>query len=69
MYRRRIYTLNLDVLSQLVEEARLRYVEVNRPHVVIHLTDPVRPSSIFPHSLIDQPTAASAPVQSASNLE
>ncbi|KAJ6563306.1 P-loop containing nucleoside triphosphate hydrolase protein [Mycena vulgaris] len=34
-----IYTLNLDVLSQLVEEARLRYVEVNRPHVVIHLTD------------------------------
>ncbi|KAJ7113187.1 P-loop containing nucleoside triphosphate hydrolase protein [Mycena epipterygia] len=34
-----IYTLDMDILSQLVEEARLRYVEVNRPHVVIHLTD------------------------------
>ncbi|KAJ7125987.1 P-loop containing nucleoside triphosphate hydrolase protein [Mycena epipterygia] len=34
-----IYTLDMDVLSQLVEDAGLRYVEVNRPHVVIHLTD------------------------------
>ncbi|KAJ7487025.1 P-loop containing nucleoside triphosphate hydrolase protein [Mycena latifolia] len=34
-----IYTLNMDILSQLVEEARTRYAEVNRPHVVIHLID------------------------------
>ncbi|KAJ6534266.1 P-loop containing nucleoside triphosphate hydrolase protein [Mycena capillaripes] len=34
-----IYTLNMEVLSNLVEEAKKRYVEVNRPHVVIHLTD------------------------------
>ncbi|KAJ7487383.1 P-loop containing nucleoside triphosphate hydrolase protein [Mycena galericulata] len=37
-----IYTLDMNVLSQLVEEARLRYVEVNRPHVVIHLNDSAR---------------------------
>ncbi|KAJ6534248.1 P-loop containing nucleoside triphosphate hydrolase protein [Mycena capillaripes] len=37
-----IYTLDMDVLSRLVEEAKKRYVEVNRPHVVIHLTDSVR---------------------------
>ncbi|KAJ7690475.1 P-loop containing nucleoside triphosphate hydrolase protein [Mycena rosella] len=34
-----IYTLDMDILSQLVEEARRRYAEVNRPHVVIHLID------------------------------
>ncbi|KAJ7033568.1 P-loop containing nucleoside triphosphate hydrolase protein [Mycena alexandri] len=34
-----IYTLDMNVLSELVEAARLRYVEVNRPHVTIHLTD------------------------------
>ncbi|KAF7335785.1 hypothetical protein MVEN_02234500 [Mycena venus] len=34
-----IYTLDMDVLSQLVEEARKRYVEVNRPHVVVYLSD------------------------------
>ncbi|KAJ6528721.1 hypothetical protein DFH09DRAFT_1327544 [Mycena vulgaris] len=33
-----IYTLDMVVLSQLVEEAQTRYVEVNRPRVVIHLT-------------------------------
>ncbi|KAJ7615764.1 P-loop containing nucleoside triphosphate hydrolase protein [Mycena polygramma] len=34
-----IYTLDMGALSRLVEEAKTRYVEVNRPHVVIHLTD------------------------------
>ncbi|KAJ7039312.1 P-loop containing nucleoside triphosphate hydrolase protein [Mycena alexandri] len=34
-----IYTLDMNVLSELVEEARLRYLEVNRPNVVIYLTD------------------------------
>ncbi|KAJ7713413.1 P-loop containing nucleoside triphosphate hydrolase protein [Mycena metata] len=34
-----IYSLDMNVLSELVEAARLRYVEVNRPHVTIHLTD------------------------------
>ncbi|KAJ7697876.1 P-loop containing nucleoside triphosphate hydrolase protein [Mycena rosella] len=34
-----IYTLDMHILSQLVEEARRRYAEVNRPHVVIHLID------------------------------
>ncbi|KAJ6464867.1 P-loop containing nucleoside triphosphate hydrolase protein [Mycena sanguinolenta] len=34
-----VYTLDMNVLSDLVEEARLRYLEVNRPNVVIYLTD------------------------------
>ncbi|KAF8169484.1 P-loop containing nucleoside triphosphate hydrolase protein [Mycena galopus ATCC 62051] len=34
-----IYTLDMSIMSQLVEEARKRYVDTNRPHVVIHLTD------------------------------
>ncbi|KAJ7770303.1 P-loop containing nucleoside triphosphate hydrolase protein [Mycena maculata] len=34
-----IYTLDMNVLSDLVEDARLRYLEVNRPNVVIHLAD------------------------------
>ncbi|KAJ7679555.1 hypothetical protein DFH06DRAFT_1465587 [Mycena polygramma] len=34
-----VYTLNMNVLSDLVEDARLRYLEVNRPNVVIYLTD------------------------------
>ncbi|KAJ7142396.1 P-loop containing nucleoside triphosphate hydrolase protein [Mycena epipterygia] len=34
-----VYTLDMSVLSDLVEDARLRYLEVNRPNVVIHLAD------------------------------
>ncbi|KAJ7174695.1 P-loop containing nucleoside triphosphate hydrolase protein [Mycena filopes] len=34
-----VYTLDMNVLSDLVEEARLRYLEVNRPNVVIYLSD------------------------------
>ncbi|KAJ7784913.1 P-loop containing nucleoside triphosphate hydrolase protein [Mycena maculata] len=34
-----IYTLDMNLLSELVEDARSRYVEVNRPNVVIHLAD------------------------------
>ncbi|KAJ7610380.1 P-loop containing nucleoside triphosphate hydrolase protein [Roridomyces roridus] len=37
-----IYTLDMKVLSAFVEEARERYVEVNRPHLVVHLMDPHR---------------------------
>jgi chaperone BCS1 len=33
----------MSVVSELVEEARRRYIEVNRPSVVIHLADSVRP--------------------------
>ncbi|KAJ7171396.1 P-loop containing nucleoside triphosphate hydrolase protein [Mycena filopes] len=53
-----IYTLDMNVLSELVEAARLRYVEVNRPHVTIHLTDTARLPSIqisiiLPKGLLD----------------
>ncbi|KAJ6544509.1 P-loop containing nucleoside triphosphate hydrolase protein [Mycena capillaripes] len=34
-----VYTLDMNVLSDLVEDARLRYLEVNRPNVVIYLTE------------------------------
>ncbi|KAJ7702811.1 P-loop containing nucleoside triphosphate hydrolase protein [Mycena rosella] len=34
-----IYTLNMTTLSELVEDARTRYVDVNRPNVVIHIAD------------------------------
>ncbi|TFK66856.1 P-loop containing nucleoside triphosphate hydrolase protein [Pluteus cervinus] len=34
-----IYTLDMSVLASLVEEARLLYHEVNRPHVTVHMTD------------------------------
>ncbi|KAJ7214490.1 P-loop containing nucleoside triphosphate hydrolase protein [Mycena pura] len=43
-----IYTLDMTVLSRLVEEAKKRYVEVNRPHVVIHLIDSRRFNSSQP---------------------
>jgi hypothetical protein len=33
--------LDMAVLTELVEEARVRYVETNRPRVVVHLTDSV----------------------------
>ncbi|KAF8163917.1 P-loop containing nucleoside triphosphate hydrolase protein [Mycena galopus ATCC 62051] len=34
-----IYTLDMKLLSELVEDARTRYVEINRPNVIIHLAD------------------------------
>ncbi|CAK5271615.1 unnamed protein product [Mycena citricolor] len=34
-----IYTLDMSVMAEFVEAARRRYVEVNKPHVVVHLTD------------------------------
>lgn len=34
-----VYTLDMTVVSQLVEAARLRYVEVSRPNVIIHTAD------------------------------
>ncbi|KAJ7211718.1 P-loop containing nucleoside triphosphate hydrolase protein [Mycena pura] len=34
-----IYTLDMNVLSEFVEDAYSRYVQVNRPHVVVHLID------------------------------
>ncbi|KAJ7175038.1 P-loop containing nucleoside triphosphate hydrolase protein [Mycena crocata] len=34
-----IYTLDMNQLSDLVEDARKRYMEVNRPNVIIHLAD------------------------------
>lgn len=32
----RIYTLDMNVLSKLVEEAKKKYYEVSRPHVIVH---------------------------------
>ncbi|KAJ7103973.1 P-loop containing nucleoside triphosphate hydrolase protein [Mycena belliarum] len=43
-----MYTLDMNALSGLVEDARARYVEVNRPNVIIHLAD----ASNFGPSLI-----------------
>jgi mitochondrial chaperone BCS1 len=40
-----IYSLNMAVLSALVEDARQRYIEVSRPHVTIHMADSVGGSS------------------------
>ena len=34
-----MYTLNVDALSKLVEEARSRYIEGRRPHVIVHSID------------------------------
>ncbi|KAF7289168.1 hypothetical protein MIND_01377900 [Mycena indigotica] len=34
-----IYTLDMNVLSDFVEDAYDRYVQVNRPHVVVHMID------------------------------
>ncbi|KAF8624295.1 hypothetical protein AX15_005928 [Amanita polypyramis BW_CC] len=34
-----LYTLNLEVLSRLVDEAHHRYLEGRRPHVIVHLND------------------------------
>ncbi|KAJ6475868.1 P-loop containing nucleoside triphosphate hydrolase protein [Mycena vulgaris] len=42
-----MYTLDMNALSELVEDARTRYVEVNRPNVIIHLAD----SPHFGHGL------------------
>lgn len=43
-----MYTLNVDALSKLVEEARSRYIEGRRPHVIVHSIDLV---CFTPHSL------------------
>ncbi|KAJ2926105.1 hypothetical protein H1R20_g10992, partial [Candolleomyces eurysporus] len=37
-----IYTFNLGVLSKLVETARLKYLEVSRPHIIVHAMDTMR---------------------------
>ncbi|KAJ6497944.1 hypothetical protein DFH09DRAFT_1204485 [Mycena vulgaris] len=42
-----MYTLDMNALSELVEDARSRYAEVNRPNVIIHLAD----SPHFGHGL------------------
>ncbi|KAJ3867154.1 P-loop containing nucleoside triphosphate hydrolase protein [Lentinula novae-zelandiae] len=34
-----VYTLDMSVLSAIIEEARQRYVEVTRPDVIIHLAE------------------------------
>ncbi|KAJ6454711.1 P-loop containing nucleoside triphosphate hydrolase protein [Mycena vitilis] len=34
-----IYTQDMSLLSAMIEDARTRYVEVNRPNVIIHLAD------------------------------
>ncbi|KAF8636097.1 hypothetical protein AX17_003802 [Amanita inopinata Kibby_2008] len=34
-----MYTLSIDALSNLVEEARLHYIEGRRPHVIVHGID------------------------------
>lgn len=34
-----IYTLDIEALSNLVEEARLKYIEGRRPHVIVHSID------------------------------
>ncbi|KAF8636082.1 hypothetical protein AX17_003788 [Amanita inopinata Kibby_2008] len=34
-----MYTLNINALSELVEEAHLRYIEGRRPHVIVHSID------------------------------
>jgi len=34
-----IYTLDMSVLSLLVEEARLRYIEASKPHVTVYSAD------------------------------
>ncbi|KAF7300836.1 hypothetical protein MKEN_01309600 [Mycena kentingensis (nom. inval.)] len=36
-----IYTLDMNVLSDFIEDAYQRYVQVNRPHVVVHMVDTV----------------------------
>ncbi|KIK01770.1 hypothetical protein K443DRAFT_132188 [Laccaria amethystina LaAM-08-1] len=38
-----VYTLDMAVVSQLVEAARLRYVEVSRPNVIVHTADTEQP--------------------------
>ncbi|CAK5271627.1 unnamed protein product [Mycena citricolor] len=34
-----MYTLDMSLINEFVEEARVIYVEVNKPHVVVHLTN------------------------------
>ncbi|KDQ52501.1 hypothetical protein JAAARDRAFT_40099 [Jaapia argillacea MUCL 33604] len=41
------FTLKMSVLSEFVEETRQRYVESNRPRVVIHSADSVRKNMRF----------------------
>ncbi|KAJ6454366.1 P-loop containing nucleoside triphosphate hydrolase protein [Mycena sanguinolenta] len=47
-----MYTLDMNVLSELVEEARKRYVDVNRPNVVIHLIDTRRFNTLQPWNTV-----------------
>lgn len=38
----RLYSLNMVVLSDFVEDARQSYLEVSKPDVIIHTADMVR---------------------------
>jgi hypothetical protein len=45
-----MYTRNVNLLSELVEDARTRYVDINQHRVTIHLADSVWSS--MPHVLL-----------------
>ena len=34
-----MYTMDIEALSNLVEESRLKYIEGRRPHVIVHGID------------------------------
>lgn len=39
--------MDMSVLSNFVEEARLRYIEVSRPNVIVHIADTVKARVFF----------------------
>lgn len=45
-----VYTLDMAVLSKLVEEAKRKYFEVSRPHVIVHSVTAVRFTTFYRHA-------------------
>lgn len=45
-----MYTRDVSVVSSLVEHARLEYMEMSQPHVIIHTTN-VSCLTVFPYSI------------------
>jgi hypothetical protein len=46
-----MYTMDIEALSNLVEESRLKYIEGRRPHVIVHGIDLASLSMSFYASL------------------
>ncbi len=49
---RSVYTMDMSILSRLVEDARRRYINVSKPNVIVHSTEAVVVVIVLPVFII-----------------